>query len=143
MGENRIGIIYMTDTDIAGPADKRVEQYIQLRDKLKAMDVEYEEKRKPLRAMQDILSGWLQEFLEKSGGTAIKTKHGTVYLSTRYSASLADPDAFMNFVIENKLYDLLDRRANSTACKDYATEKGDLPPGVNLTALQTVGVRRA
>lgn len=129
--------------DIPVAVDKRVGQYIQLRDKIKEMDKRHEEERKPLLDLQNVLSGWMMEFLEKTGGTAIKTKHGTVYLSTRYSASLADPDAFMNFVIENKLYDLLDRRANSTACKDYATEKGDLPPGVNLTALQTVGVRRA
>jgi hypothetical protein len=129
--------------DIPVAVDKRVGQYIQLRDKLKEMDKEYEEKRKPLLDLQNVLSGWMMEFLEKTGGTSIKTKLGTVYLSVRYSASLADPEAFMNFVIENQLYDLLDRRANSTACKDYVTEKGNLPPGVNLSALKTVGVRRA
>lgn len=129
--------------DLPVDVDKRVGQYIQIRDKLKEMDKEFEEKRKPLLDLQNVLSGWMQEFLEKSGGTAIKTKHGTVYLSTRYSASLADPEAFMNFVIENKLYDLLDRRANSTAVKDYVTEHNELPPGANLTALKIVGVRRA
>lgn len=129
--------------DIPVAVDKRVGQYIQVRDKLKEMDKEYEERRKPLLDLQNSLSGWMMEFLEKTGGTSIKTKLGTVYLSLRYSASLADPDLFMNFVIENKMYDLLDRRANSTACKDYVTEKGTLPPGVNLSALKTVGVRRA
>jgi hypothetical protein len=129
--------------DIPVAVDKRVGQYIKLRDKLKEMDKEYEEKRKPLVDLQNVLSGWMQSFLEQTGGTSIKTKFGTVYLSVRYSASLADPEAFMNFVIENKLYDLIDRRANSTACKDYVTETGNLPPGVNLSALKTVGVRRA
>jgi hypothetical protein len=134
----------MTDVpSVAGSVNKRVDQYIQLRDKLKEMDKEHEERRKPLLDLQTVLSGWLTEFLEKTDGTAIKTKSGTVYLSTRYSASLADPEVFFQFVLANEAYELLDRRANSTACKDYVTEKGSLPPGVNLTAIKTVGVRRA
>jgi hypothetical protein len=128
--------------ELVAAVDKRVSQYIQLRDKLKAMDKEFEEKRKEYVDIQNVLSGWLMEFLEKTGGTSIKTVQGTVYLSTRYSASLADPEVFMNFVIENQLYDLLDRRANSTAVMDYVKEKGVLPPGCDLNALKSVGVRR-
>lgn len=88
--------------DIPVAVDKRVGQYIKLRDKLKEMDKRHEEERKPLLDLQNVLSGWMMEFLEKTGGTSIKTKLGTVYLSVRYSASLADPEAFMNFVIDRK-----------------------------------------
>jgi hypothetical protein len=54
---------------------------------------------------------------------------------------LADPEAFMKFVIANQAYDLLDRKANATACRDYAAEHQNLPPGVNMSAVKTVGVR--
>jgi hypothetical protein len=48
----------------------------------------------------------------------------------------------MKYVIDNNLFDLLDRKANVTAVKDHVKEKGALPPGVNLSAIETVGVRR-
>ena len=132
-------------TDTSGPlqttVDKRVGQYIQIRNKLKEIDKEYDDKRKPLVELQNILSGWMQEFLTKSNAESVRTAHGTCYQSTRYTASLADPEAFMNFVIANKQFDLIDRKANATACRDYAEEHKTLPPGVNMSAVKTVGVR--
>jgi len=44
-------------------------------------------------------------------------------------------------VIANKQFDLLDRRANATACRELA-EKGTLPPGVKLNTIRTIGVRK-
>jgi hypothetical protein len=132
----------MTDTPgLQTTVDKRVGQYIQIRNALKKMDEEFEAKRKPLVEIQQILSGWMQAFLEKSGSESVKTASGTCYQSTRYTASLADPEAFMKFVITNQAYDLLDRKANATACRDYVEEHKNLPPGVNISAIRTVGVR--
>jgi hypothetical protein len=124
--------------------DNRVEQFIAVRDKLKEMDEAHEAKRKPLLAIKEELSGWLLDLLDKMGAENIKTAHGTVHTTTRSSASLADPQAFMDFVIESERYELLDRRANSTAVKDYIQDhQGNLPPGVNFSSVKTVGVRRA
>src|ERR1035437_913441 len=104
----------MTDTpELQTTVDKRVGQYIQIRNALKKMDEEFDQKRKPLVEIQQILSGWMQEFLTKSNAESVKTAHGTCYQSTRYTASLADPEAFMNFVIANQQFDLLDRKANA------------------------------
>ncbi len=122
--------------------DKRIEQYVAIRDRLKEMKDKYEESCAPLKAMQDQLSGWLQDFLETSGSESIRTKHGTCFASTRYTASLADPQAFMDYVIQNQEFDLLDRKANATAVRAFVEENGNLPPGCNLSALRTVGVRR-
>jgi hypothetical protein len=133
----------MTDTpdQLQTTVDKRVGQYIQVRNALKKIDEEYEAKRKPLVELQNMLSGWMQSFLEKSGSESVRTAHGTCYQSTRYTASLADADAFMKFIKENNEFDLLDRKANATACRGYAEKHKSLPPGVNLSAIRTVGVR--
>lgn len=122
--------------------DKRVEQYIQIRDALKRIDADHDAKRKPLVDLQQVLSGRIQVFLDENKLKNIKTKHGTAHTTTRYTASLADPDAFMRYVEENKAFHLMDRRANATAVKDYVKEHNVPPPGVNLNALTTVGVRR-
>ncbi len=121
---------------------KRVEQYVAIRDRLKEMKDQYEASCKPLKAVQEQLAGWLQDFLDNSGSESIKTKYGTCYASVRYTASLADADAFMKYVVENKNFDLLDRKANATAVRAHVEENGILPPGCNLTALSTIGVRR-
>ena len=123
--------------------NKRVQQYVQIRDLLKAMDAEHEAKRKPIVELQQILSGRIQQFMVDNKITkGIRTEAGTAYVSTRYTASLADPEAFMKYVIENKDFDLIDRRANATAVKEYVGKHNSLPPGCNLNAIQTVGVRR-
>lgn len=131
-----------TKEQLQAKVDQRVGQYIQVRDALKALEEEYEKKKQPLVEVQNLLNGWLMDFLDKAGADSIKTAAGTCYLSTRYTASLADPDAFMKHVIENNRFELLDRRANATAVKDYVKEHGQLPPGANLSAMKTLGVRR-
>lgn len=123
--------------------DKRVGEYVALRDKLREIEAEYEEKKKPYRAALDKLGGVLMEFLESTGSEAIRTEHGTCHTTTRTSASVADGEAFLKFVIDTERYELLDRRANATAVKAYVTEHGNLPPGCNLSSVKTIGVRRA
>jgi hypothetical protein len=122
--------------------DQVVARYIQIRDDLKTMDERHKAERAPLVETQNLLTEWIMKHLETTGSTAVKTNHGTCYQSTRYTASLADADAFMKFVTENQMFDLLDRRANSTAVRDYVEEHKSLPPGCNLSAIRTIGVRR-
>ena len=130
-------------TEPATPnADKFVAQYVALRDKLKAMDEEHEKRKKPVREALEAVGGLLTELLEKTNSEAISTEHGTCYTSTRYTASLADPQAFMDFVLSTRQFELLDRKANTTAVKAYVEEHKALPVGCNLTSIKTIGVRR-
>lgn len=133
----------VANENAAATVEKRVGQYVACRDAIKAANDEHERAIKPLVDLQNMLTGWMQTFLEQSGADSVKTKSGTCYSTTRYSASLADAEAFMKFVKSTDNFDLLDRKANVTACRDYCTENGTLPPGVNLSSIKTVGVRRA
>lgn len=121
---------------------KRTLQYIQIRDALKALDAEWEAKRKPLLEVQEMLAGIIRKFMDDNKLDSLKTAHGTCYTSTRYTATLADPAAFMDYVINSKRWELLERRANATAVADYVKENNALPAGCNLNAIQTLGVRR-
>ncbi len=121
---------------------KRIQQYVALRDHIKKLDEAHEAAKKPFADALNELNGHLQIFLDESGSDSVKTKWGTCYKSTRYTASLLDAQAFMNYVIQNEKFELLDRKANSTAVRAFVEENGGLPPGCNLSALSTVGVRR-
>lgn len=134
----------MTDSsNVQATVGARLQQYIKMRDILKQEEEAYEKRIAETKAVKDLLEGWLQQFLDSAGVTSVKTDHGTVYATTRYSASLADPDAFMKFVVDTNQLELLDRKANVTAVRDYVNEHKQLPPGVNLSARTSVNVRRA
>lgn len=121
--------------------DKWVEKYIALRTRMKELKEYYEAYMKPYEEAKQQLAGHMLEILDQAGIESARTEQGTVYISPRSTASLSDPDAFMEFVAENNLYELLDRRANSVACREFAAERGELPPGVKLNTVRTIGVR--
>ena len=122
--------------------DKRVEQYISLRDALRTFDERKAAERKNITDCMAVLEGKMEAAMKALNVEALKTKHGTCYKSVRYTATLADPGAFMDYVITNSKWELLDRRANSTAVKGFVEKNNALPPGCNLNALESVGVRR-
>lgn len=122
--------------------DKRIEQYVSIRDAIERVAKRHTEELKPLNEILEKLSGRIRSFMDANNiKGSLKTKAGTCYLSTRYTASVADAEAFMDFIKAGN-WDFIERRANSTAVKDYVAEKNELPPGCNLNAIQTLGVRR-
>lgn len=121
--------------------EKRVAQYIALRNKIKAEDDAHAEVMKPKKDLLLALNALLLKHLSDIKSESVKTAAGTVYRSERKSASLADPDAFMNYVVEHGLWDLLDRKANATAVADFINENKFSPPGVNFSTIYTAGVR--
>lgn len=131
-----------TTTDAATKVEEAVDLYLALRARKKKIEDRHEEELAPVNEKLNSLTTWLQDFLESNGAQSIKTKHGTAHTTTRYTASLADPQAFMNYVIENSAFDLLDRKANSTAVRDFVEANKAPPPGVNLSAIRTVNVRK-
>lgn len=127
-----------------GEAAKRLKQYLDIRAKLKELDDAHEDRRKPLVEIQNLLSGWILQFIEQAGLQNLSVKGiGTAYRSVRETASLSDPDVFMRFVRQNELFDLMDRRANSKACRDYMEANKVDVPGVRMSAVVTVGVQKA
>lgn len=123
--------------------DELVDQFVRLRDKIKEADNAHKEKIKPAKEYLDALTGKLLERLNDIGGDSVKTPHGTAYRTTRRSASIADGEAFRNYVISTEGFDLVDWKANANAVDDFIKSEGSAPPGVNFTTAFTVGVRRS
>src|SRR6478735_4322702 len=120
---------------------KRVEQFVKLRDLIKSRDDEHKKAMKPLRETLESLNSVLLAHLNDMGGNSIATDAGTAYRTEKKSASLADSEAFMNYVIANQAFDLLDRKANVTAVEEHIKENDAPPPGVNFSSTFVVGVR--
>jgi hypothetical protein len=118
---------------------ERVEEYVKLRDYIKAEDDRLEE----YRALKERLAGLLLRMLKADGVKSARTEFGTVYVTARPNASCSNPEVFIDYVRTHDRYDLIDRKANVTACHEFAKETGTPPPGVELSIKRTVGVKGA
>ena len=119
----------------------RVLQYRKVRDKIAEIKERQEKELAPAKAVLEQLSGMLDAFLLRTGQTSAATKSGTFFRSTRFTATVNDPQAFMDHVIANQQWDLIERRANSTAVKGFVEDKKHDVPGVTLNAITSVSVR--
>lgn len=128
--------------DIPANIEELVRQYVLLRDKIREAEDAHKAKLKDAKEHLEKLNNTLLERLNALGGESVKTASGTVYRTTKRSASIKDGDTFRRFVIENEAFDLVDWRANATAVDDFIQEQQAPPPGVDFSTTYTVGVRR-
>lgn len=120
-----------------------VGKYIELRDKKAQIKAEYDAKVSKVDDVLNQIEAALLNTFEQTGMDSVKTEFGTAYTSTRTTASVADPDAFMTYVIENKAWHMLEKRAAKAGVEQYKAEHEELPPGINWRAERVVNFRRA
>jgi hypothetical protein len=123
--------------------DKRVAQYVALRDKIKEIGERQKAELEPFKALLEQLNGILLGHLNTVGAERVGTAHGTVYKTAKKSASVSDKSAFWAYVIAQGNFDLVDKSANKTAVEAHIAEHGTTPPGVNWNVIDVVGVQRA
>ncbi len=122
--------------------EKRVGQYIRLRDLKAEMKEKFEEQLKPVTETMTMLEDELKQALNAVNVSNMKTDAGTVSLTSKASASAADINAFWTWVITQGAFDMLDKKPNVTAITEYVKQHGVAPPGVNYSVYQGIGVRR-
>jgi hypothetical protein len=119
----------------------RTQQYIDVRSAIEKLKEKHEEEMKGLLEIKELLAARIQKFMNDNKLENLKTAAGTCYTTNHYSASVMDGEAFMSLVKEGN-WDLIERRANSTAVREWVETKKELPAGVNLSVTQHLGVRR-
>lgn len=121
-----------------------VSLYIQMRDKKAQMKADFEASIAPLNEKMDKLEAKLLDVFNKTGMDSVKTEFGTAYATTRTTASVADREAFMEYVKANEEWALLEVRTSKTAVEQYrAANDNELPPGINLREERVVNIRRS
>jgi hypothetical protein len=63
----------------------------------------------------------------------VQTAEGTVHKKSLKTFPLEDASAFLGFIIENRAWEMLDLKCNSTAAQEFLEEYGELPPGVKMS----------
>lgn len=133
-----------TPTPNAGiDVEKRVGQFVMLRDMKAALKEKHDTEMKPINDTMEMIKDELKVALNSVNADNMKTGSGTVSLNTKYSASAADIDMFWAWVVTQAAFDMLDKKPNVTAIREYVEQHGVAPPGVNFSSFQDIGVRRA
>jgi phage host-nuclease inhibitor protein Gam len=118
--------------------------YIQLRDKKAEMKSAFEASVAPITEKMDKLEAKLLDVFNKTGMDSVKTEHGTAYTAVRTTASVADREAFMEFVKANEEWSLIEVRAAKTAIEQFRDNNdNELPPGINIRSERVVNIRRS
>jgi hypothetical protein len=124
--------------------EKRIGQYVKLRDKIKEIKDRHKEELKPFNEGLDMLGAMLLNHLNATKQDSANARAaGTAYRTKRAAATIADAEAFRRHVIGTEDWGLLDWKANATAVAAFLEEHETLPPGVNYSVRDEIGVRRA
>lgn len=122
--------------------NKRVEQYIRLRDLKAEKEAKHKEELEPLATLMADIESELMTHMNAISADSLKTAAGTVSKTTKKSASAADLSAFWTWVVTQGQFDMLDKKPNVTAVADYVKQNGVPPPGVNYSEFAKLGFRR-
>lgn len=123
--------------------DAVVERYIALRDKKAEIKAMHEEELRPVNEAMERLEAAILSGLKAQGSESTRTKAGTAYISRSVSVTVADKQAFRDFILANEAWELADIRAAKKNIEEYRKDNDDIPPGLNWSEALTVGVRRS
>lgn len=120
-----------------------VAMYIELRDKKSQLKAQFDEQTAALDKKLTQLEGAMLKTFDTAGVDSVKTPFGTAYTTVQTNASVADADAFRQFVKDNDAFEFYQNRVSKTAVEQYKAVHGDIPPGLSWREERVVNVRRS
>jgi len=115
-------------------------------DKIDRLHALREEKRlledqiKDINKRMDDLENMLMLEMQTQGVEKLTSKRATVYVSTSIKPQIQDWDAFVEYMAENRLFHLIERRPSSSGCRELFEKQGVIPGIVPFT-LRKLGIR--
>jgi mRNA-degrading endonuclease YafQ of YafQ-DinJ toxin-antitoxin module len=121
--------------------DTAIAKYVALRKECEDIERDAKKEVATRKEKMALLEAWITTKAQDEGLTKVATHKGTGYWSTHYSCSVANPEAFFEYVREHEAWDLLEKRASKTAVRATVEEIGEVPPGVNFSSYKVFNVR--
>tara|TARA_R110000787_G_scaffold270088_1_gene377027 strand:+ start:83 stop:484 length:402 start_codon:yes stop_codon:yes gene_type:complete len=132
----------MTDTE-QGMLTKLTETYIKIRDKRKEVQAAYDKEYGRLSEQQDLIKQELMKHCKEHGVESVKTGAGLFYRTTKTKYWTNDWEQMHQFIVEENVPELLERRVSQKAIAQYLEENPDkLPKGLNSVTEYTINVRK-
>jgi len=118
-------------------------KYRDIRDNIAAEKKKFEEWVKAEEQKLSTIEAYLLREMQALGVTSFPTEHGTAYQSNLEKFNVTDKVAFMSYIKEHAEPELLQLRASSTALKEFRTNNGQLPPGIEAFSEISINIRKA
>ena len=122
--------------------DEVVNAYLKLRNKKDAIEAETKSRLVGIKEQMSKLEAWIKIQADQQGVTSFKTNAGTAYVSTVDFANVADWDAVLSYVLDNKAYDMLEKRVSKIAVRGYIEAHKAVPAGINYGTKLEINVRK-
>jgi hypothetical protein len=122
--------------------EQAIGTYVKLREKKAQIEHQAKEDIKPVTELMDKIESFLKEQADALGVQSFKTERGTAFLTTAERANVANWDEVLSFILENGAYDMLEKRVNKTAVRQYLDANKTVPPGVNYGTSIEVSIRK-
>lgn len=113
--------------------DRLVKIIIKIRDTIAAVNKEYEERLNVLKEQKKLAETEILRRLQERGATQTKTQYGTCFITTKEQFTIADEEAYGEFVKAQGDYTFYQKRAKVERVQEYMNNHdGALPPGLNV-----------
>lgn len=122
--------------------DQLVDRYIRLRDKRDALKKEQAAALKPFETALEQIEGVLLATLDALKQESMRSKSGTFYRSTQTSVKVTAWSQTLEYIRDNDAWELLEARVNKTAAAAILEETRAPIPGVEVSRIYSVNVRR-
>lgn len=123
--------------------DKLIARYIAIRDRKSDLKKKYDADVAELDDALGKIEKALAEHMNSTGAERIGSASGVAFFASERSATVADREAFFDYLETSGNWHLADIRAAKKHISDFRDEMNDLPPGINWREAKVVRVNRA
>lgn len=132
--------------EIKGLYPRLIRTYIKIRDARSEAKAAWEEEDRKLESQLNVIKESMLEYFkqpENEGATNFSSEDGMFIRTTKTKYFTDDWTSFHEFIVEEKVPELLEKRVAQGAMKQYLEENPDkLPKGLNTTTEYTISVRK-
>lgn len=122
--------------------DNLTNVFVRIRDKRRELKRVFEAEDEVLKNKLKQVEIELLRRAQEEGVTGWKTPHGTSYMTEEQHTSIADPDGFMEFVLQTGDLLFYEQRPSLSHIREYQqAHDGELPPGVRMFRENRMRVR--
>jgi hypothetical protein len=116
--------------------------YMNIRSERERISSEFKNRDETLKSQQVVLEQEMLKICADQGADSIRTSVGTVSRKIKNRFHILDWNSFYQFVLEQKVPQLLQKRVHETNFTDFmqGRENEGLPPGVNVAREYTITV---
>ena len=119
-----------------------ISQYNKIRATRLIMEAEHKSAIIPYKEAEEAIENALLEYLNTNGLQNLNCPDGTAYKSTQTFTKLTDRNALLQHCQETGNFDFFTNALSKETVKEYVSDHKKPPPGVEVTELIVVNVRK-